>query len=157
MIDESGISNRVQELLQRPVAGLGYELLEVQFRHEGRWMLRLVIDVPGGVTLEACGATSELAGRILEVEDPVGHEFSLEVTSPGLFRRLKELKHFEQSIGKIAKMRLAPDYLENRKNRTLRGEIGGVDGETVVINEIGGESIRLPHYALQSVRLDPDL
>ncbi|MBI3992374.1 MAG: ribosome maturation factor RimP [Candidatus Lambdaproteobacteria bacterium] len=147
----------MEQLLQRPIAGLGYELLEVQYRHEGRWMLRLVIDGPRGVDLDACGAVSELAGRVLDVEDPIPQKYALEVTSPGLFRPLTSPRHFAQSVGKVARMQLAPGVLPERKNRTLRGKIEGLDGEDVLIDEIGGNRLRLPQAALKSARLDPDL
>ena len=157
MSHDEGVAAQVEQLLERPIAGLGYLLLEVQYRHEGRWMLRLVIDGPQGVGLDACGAVSELVGRVLDVEDPIPHEYALEVTSPGLFRPLTSPRHFAQSIGKIARMHLAPGVLAERKNRTLRGKIEGIDGEDVIIDEIGGTRLRLPQAALKSARLDPDL
>ena len=154
---ETGIAAQVEQLLQGPIAGLGYELLEVQYRHEGRWMLRLVIEGPQGVNLDACGAVSELAGRVLDVEDSIPHEYVLEVSSPGLLRPLTSPRHFAQSVGKIARMHLAPGVLAERKNRTVRGKIEGIDGEEVIIDEVGGTRLRLPHAALKSARLDPDL
>lgn len=157
MNDDSATAEQVQALLVQPLAGLGCQLLDVQFRREGKWLLRLVIDRDGGISLEDCAAASELAGRILDVEDTIDQAFQLEVTSPGVFRPLKTLKHFEQSTGKIAKLQLAPEILGERKNRTFRGRIEGIEGEAIIIAEIGGDCRKFPFAALKSARLDPDL
>lgn len=156
MHSESEMAERVEALLQAPIAGIGFQLLEAEFRFRGRWLLRLVIDSDKGINLVDCGAVSELAGRILDVEDAIDQEYSLEVTSPGVFRPLKTLRHFEQSVGKIFRCRLASGVMEERNNRMVRGKIEGVEGGEVVVSD-GGESLHLPIDALRSARLDPDL
>jgi ribosome maturation factor RimP len=108
------------------------------------------------VTLEDCGAVSELAGRILDVEDPIPHAFALEVTSPGLFRLLKERRHFAQSLGKVCRFTLAPGVLPERTERTLRGTIEALTDDGVRL-AIGEERIAVPLEAIRSARLDPDL
>jgi ribosome maturation factor RimP len=156
MLNESDTAERVEALLQAPIAGLGFQLLEADFKFQGRWLLRLVIDSDKGINLVDCGAVSELAGRILDVEDPIEQEYSLEVTSPGVFRHLSTPRHFEQSVGKIFRCHLARGVMEERDNRMVRGKIEGVEGGEVVVSD-GGESLHLPIDALRSARLDPDL
>jgi ribosome maturation factor RimP len=154
------ISERVQRLLEAPIANLGCRLLDVIYRHEGRWVLRLVIDKPsrpdGAVTLDDCGDVSEVAGRILDVDDPIPNRFSLEVTSPGVFRLLKERKHFEQSVGKLVRFTLAPEVHVDRKDRTVRGLLEAVTDDGVRMR-INGEELTAPLDAVRSARLDPDL
>lgn len=156
MQEEREIADRVEQLLEIPVEQAGYRLLEVQFRHEGRWVLRLVVDGDPAVTLDDLTAVSELAGRLLDVEDPIPQAFSLEVSSPGLTRPLREIKHFRQSIGKQAVITLAPGTLQERKQRRVRGIITGVTEEVVHL-EVEREILPLPLEAIRSARLDPDL
>ncbi len=178
MAQEADIEARVEGLLATPVAGLGFQLLEVRYLFEGRWVLRLVIDREEGVGLDDCGAVSELAGRILDVEDPVPTAFSLEVSSPGVFRPLKTLTHYRQSVGKIARFVLAPapgvgagppeeggqkvdegagnDARKNAKAAILRGRISEVKDETLIL-EMDGETREVPFEGIRKARLDPDL
>lgn len=150
------IDERVERLLADPIRATGCRLLEVQFHEGGAAVLRLVVDRDPAVTLDDLGAVSELAGRILDVEDPIPHAYSLEVTSPGLFRPLREPRHFEQSIGKLARLTLAADVLPERKDRTLRGVVSAVEGETVHLT-VEGETVRVPISGVRAARLDPDL
>lgn len=154
---EREIAEEVEHLLEAPVAALGYRLLEVQFRQEGRWVLRLLIDREGGgISLDDCGEVSELAGRLLDVEDFIPQAYALEVSSPGVFRRLRHRKHFEQSVGRIARFTLARDALPERRQRTLRGTIEAVTDEAVTL-DTPDERVTLPLAAIRSARLDPDL
>lgn len=162
MMEETQIAHRVERLLEAPIGQAGYRLLEVQFRHEGRWVLRLIVDREPGISMEGLTDVNELAGRLLDVEDPIPQAYSLEVSSPGLFRPLREIKHFRQSVGKWAVFTLAPDAPNapktrgGRKKRQLRGVIRGVDGETVQL-EYEGKRISLAKDEIQEAKLDPDL
>jgi ribosome maturation factor RimP len=128
----------------------------VQF-HEGvTTVLRLIVDREAGIGLDDLGAVSELAGRILDVEDPILQAYSLEVSSPGLFRPLRERRHFEQSIGKLARLTLASDVLPEIPQRTFRGTLTAVEGETVRI-EVNGAVREVPLDGIRAARLDPDL
>jgi ribosome maturation factor RimP len=157
------IDARVEALLAEPVAGLGVRLLDARLVQEGRWTLRLVIDRPSSagrpdsaVTLDDCARVSELAGRILDVEDPIPQAFALEVTSPGMFRPLKERRHFEQSVGKIVRLTLAHESLPERKERTPRGVLVAVEGDALRL-DVQGEPLTVPLEAVKKARLDPDL
>lgn len=156
MSQEAEIADRVEALLREPLGGLGYQLLDVEYRFEGRWVLRLLIDREQGIALEDCSTVSEMAGRILDVEDPVPTKFSLEVSSPGLFRPLKLPRHFRQSIGKMVRLILAPDAMASRKDKVLRCRITDVKGETLLV-ESEGETLELPLDGIRSAKLDPDL
>jgi len=157
MTQAAEIEGRVEALLAAPVTGLGFQLLEVQFRYESRWVLRLVIDGPQGVGLDACAAVSEVAGRVLEVEDPIPHEFTLEVSSPGLFRPLRAARHFAQSVGKRVRFQLAPGFLAERRERQVRGTLVALEDEETLVVDTAGETIRLPLAGVRAARLDPDL
>ena len=156
MSREAEIEEKVEELLRAPVGTLGFQLLDVQYRYEGRWILRLLIDKPEGVGIDDCSTVSELAGRILEVEDPVPSQFSLEVSSPGIFRKLKRPRDYRQAIGKIVRLSLVPDALEEGKNQILRGTVTDATEETLMV-ESEGNILELPMDSIRKARLDPDL
>lgn len=162
MMEDAEIAGRVERLLETPIHQAGYRLLEVQFRHEGHWVLRLIVDKEPSIGMEALTDLNELAGRLLDVEDPIPQAYSLEVSSPGLFRPLREIKHFRQSVGKWAMLTLSPDApnapttLGGRNKRRLRGIISAVEGETVEL-DFEGEKISLHQGHIHRARLDPDL
>ena len=164
----STLDRRIEALLEEPIAGLGCRLLEARLRQEGRWVLRLTIDKAaaaqattepgptGSVNLDECARVSELAGRILDVEDPIPHAFFLEVSSPGVFRPLKERRHYEQSVGRRIRLTIAHEILPELKDRTFRADLKAVEGEALRL-EVNGEPLTVPLEAVKKARLDPDL
>ncbi|MDH5752672.1 MAG: ribosome maturation factor RimP [Deltaproteobacteria bacterium] len=158
------ITEKLERMLAGQVSAMGLRLLEVQFRKEGRWVLRLVIDrgttgPENGVTLDDCSRVSELANRMLDVEDIIPQSYSLEVTSPGVFRALKERRHFEQSTGLTALINLVPDCLPEMKSRSIRGVILVVQEQSVSLEPLDrpGERLEIPLDGIRSARLDPDI
>jgi len=94
-------TGRIEELAETLLKAEGLELIDLEFRKEGRgWVLRLFMDKPGGVTLDDCADISRQLGDQLEVEDLIPHAYTLEVSSPGLDRPLKKERDFLRSIGK---------------------------------------------------------
>jgi ribosome maturation factor RimP len=98
--------DRVREVAERVAASSGLEVVDVEFRGGGKArMLRITIDKPEGVTHEDCANLSRDVGTILDVEDVVpGGSYLLEVSSPGLDRRLSRAADFERFIGHLAKV-----------------------------------------------------
>ena len=92
----------VRQIAERVTASHGLELVEAEFRGGGKArMLRLFIDKPGGVTHEDCANVSREVGTILDVEDAVpGGSYTLEVSSPGLDRKLAKPADYERFAGK---------------------------------------------------------
>lgn len=157
MSEETEIAEKAEALLQEPLHAQGYQLLDVQYYpFEGRQILRLLIDKPEGIGLNDCSAVSELAGRILEVEDPVPGQFSLEVSSPGIFRPLKRARDYHQAMGKLARFNLLPGAVPEGGGRFVRGVIVEVK-EAELLVECEGKSLQLPMAGIRSARLDPDL
>jgi ribosome maturation factor RimP len=150
------IAERVEALLTEPIRSMGCQLLEVQYLTGPITLLRLLVHRDPAVSLDELGAISELAGRILDVEDPIPGKYALEVSSPGLFRPLRERRHFEQSLGKLARLTLAPGALPERSARTFRGLIEAVDAQAVRIKVVD-ETLEVPLDAIRGARLDPDL
>ena len=96
---------RVQQIAERVAASSGLELVEVEFRRGGKSrLLRIFIDKPGGVTHEDCANLSREVSTILDVEDVVPGSYLLEVSSPGLDRKLSRPADFERFTGSRVKI-----------------------------------------------------
>ena len=97
---------KIREIAERVAQSSGLELVDVELLGGGKArMLRVYIDKPGGVTHEDCSNFSREAGTIFDVEDAVpGGSYTLEVSSPGLDRRLSKADEFERFVGSIVKV-----------------------------------------------------
>ena len=105
----SSLSQEIQDQIKGTVETLveaeGLELIDLEFRKEGRgWVLRIFMDKPGGVTLDDCTDMSRQLGDVLEVAELIPHSYTLEVSSPGLDRPLKNEKDFLRSVGKLIQL-----------------------------------------------------
>src|SRR5207253_11193256 len=97
---------KVREIAERVAASSGLEVVEVELRGGGQSrMLRITIDKPGGVTHEDCANLSREVGTILDVEDAVpGGSYLLEVSSPGLARKLCRPADYERVVGRRVRL-----------------------------------------------------
>src|SRR5207249_670976 len=98
--------DQVRGIVERVASSQGLEVVDVEFRGGGRArMLRVYIDKPGGVTHEDCANVSNEVGTILDVEDAVpGGSYLLEVSSPGLDRKLVRAGDYQRFIGSLIKV-----------------------------------------------------
>jgi ribosome maturation factor RimP len=103
----------IESKIEPAVAGLGYELVDVQASNGGR-LLRVFIDKPGGINVDDCAMVSRQLTRVLPVE---GVDFErLEVSSPGLDRPLRKAGDFSRFAGRRAEVRMrTPDATGRRK------------------------------------------
>jgi len=140
--DELG--RRLMELIEPVVRSEGLVLVELQWRPENAGqVLRLFVDRPaGGVTLDDCSLISRQVSDLLDVEDPVGGAYRLEVSSPGLERRLKSAREYVIFAGRMAKLVIRDDG-EKSGNRVARGRLLGLQGDDVLI-EIDGRPTATP-------------
>ena len=134
------------EEIEKRLADIDPEIEFLTLDTVGGDTLRLVIDRPGGVTLEVC---QEVTGALNDVL--IDH--SLEVSSPGPERPLTKLAHYERFTGRRAKVRtVAP--LEDRRNFT--GEIAGTEGENIVL-EVDGQNFEIPFASIERSHLVPEI
>ena len=105
-------------LIEPILEDLGFELVDIEYLSgQGRDVLRIYADSPSGINLDDCAMISREVGDLLDVKDVVNHSYVLEVSSPGLDRRLRRAKDFQDVIGKQIKVRTHMP-LEGRKNFT---------------------------------------
>jgi ribosome maturation factor RimP len=129
--NQTQIRQQVEQLAEALVASEGMELVDLEYRREGRrWMLRLFIDKDGGVTLDDCASISRELGDLLDVKDVIPQAYVLEVSSPGLNRRLRRKKDFSRFAGQKVRLRLVAPIDGRRK---IVGELEGIEDETVIV------------------------
>jgi len=112
------VTKQVESLVEPILEQMGYELVDVEYVSSfGRWILRLFVDKEGGVTIGDCARISEELGDLIDVKEFIRHEYSLEVSSPGLDRPLRKEKDLSRAFGKRVRVRLGVP-LEGRRNFT---------------------------------------
>ena len=145
--------DELAKLLEPAVERLGYELIDLEVRTGGNGLVRLYIDKPDGIDLEDCERVSLAVSALLDVEDPVPGNYNLEVSSPGLDRKLTKVEHFQRFEGETVKVQMRFP-IEGR--RRFRGTLVSSDDENIVV-EVDGESHSLPLKTIDTARLVPVL
>jgi len=143
---------QIVAMLEPEIERLGYELADVELSLGGDGVLRLYIDSESGVGLEDCEIVSRQVSALLDVEDPIPGEYNLEVSSPGLNRRLVKAAHFERFAGSKVKMKLKRLY-EGRRN--FKGRLVGYEEPNVIVKE-GKDTFAIPFQEIDSARVVPD-
>ncbi|MBE3071746.1 MAG: ribosome maturation factor RimP [Acidobacteria bacterium] len=152
-------------MAERVVRSRGLEIFDVQFRRESiGWVLRVIIDRPGtGGARTAGGAPEEAVGvadcqhvsgdisAILDVEDLIDRAYTLEVSSPGLDRRLRHLDDFRRFAGCLAKV-VVGEPLDGQAH--FEGRLEGVDGKVVLMRTGKTKVVRIPVSAITRARLE---
>ena len=144
----SGVVTKVIEIAVRVAASEGIEVVEVELKGGGSSrVLKITIDKPEGVTHSDCEFISHQVGTILDVEDVIpGGRYTLEVSSPGVERKLVKPRDYERFAGQPAKVLLS----EPVEGKTLwDGRLAGLAGEIVALEITPG---RIVHFSLQQVK-----
>ena len=121
----------LEKTIKPVVENLGYELYDVEFLKEGiSWFLRVYIDSENGIDLDDCEKVSNVVGDVLDEEDPISMQYTLEVSSCGLERNLREKRHFELAINKEIEVKL---YKALNGKKVLNGNLLDVSDENITI------------------------
>ncbi|MEM1143502.1 MAG: ribosome maturation factor RimP [Pseudomonadota bacterium] len=128
----SAREKRILSLLEPAVRGLGFDLwgLELQ-RGKRTSLLRVFIDAPQGVQVEDCARVSEQVGMVLEVEEVLAGEYTLEVSSPGIDRRLFSLEQYSAYVGEMLEVKLRAPFEGRRK---FKGVLRAIEGDDIVLH-----------------------
>lgn len=145
--------NKLEEILRPVVEGLGYDLWGIEFRSQGRHsLLRVFIDNPqDGVSVEDCEKVSRQVSGVLDVEDPVANEYTLEVSSPGMDRPLFYLDQFNDWAGHQVSIRLRMAFEGRRK---FQGVLKGTEGGDVVV-VVDDHEYLLPFESIDKANIVP--
>jgi ribosome maturation factor RimP len=141
------VQAKVAEIAGRVGASEGIEIVEVEILGGGNSrVVRIYIDKPAGVSHADCELVSQQVGTILDVEDAIpGGRYTLEVSSPGVERKLKSIKDFERFAGKKVRILLRSPVEDRRK---WEGTLTGVSGGLISVEPSPGKLIR---FALDQV------
>jgi ribosome maturation factor RimP len=144
--------DELQNLLEPAITRLGYELVDLEANLSGKGgVLRLFIDHGDGVGLDDCEAVSNAVSALLDVEDPIPGHYDLEVSSPGLDRKLTKIEHFQRFTGQDVRVQMRFP-IEGRKR--FRGTLTAADDENIVV-DVDGEMHTLPMATIDTARLVP--
>ena len=144
--------DELKKLLEPTIERLGFELTDLEVRLGGKGgLLRITIDKPEGIDLDDCEKASLAVSALLDIENPVADNYNLEVSSPGLDRKLTKLEHFQRFEGETLKVTMRFPIAGRRR---FRGTLVPSDNENIVV-EVDGESHSLPLAALDTARLVP--
>src|SRR5258708_508920 len=151
----------IRQIAERVAASEGLQVLEVEVRGGKQGLLRIVIDriasdKPEGVTHHDCETVSRQVSAILDVEDPIPHRYTLEVSSPGVERKLNDAADFVRYTGKLAKVVVhapfGPDQAELSGQGAVRGRIISCADGVLMLEVAGKRGItRLVAVALDNV------
>jgi ribosome maturation factor RimP len=151
------VVSRITELIEPLLASFGLELVEIEYRRDGREMvLRLFLDKEGGVNLDDCASVSRELSALLDVEDLIPGHFNLEVSSPGLDRPLKKEADYHRYRGRLVKVRtfeLLADDAGNRR-KTFTGELLGLEDGIVRLRLTEGQSAGIPLEKIAKANLE---
>jgi|SRR3954468_9549092 ribosome maturation factor RimP len=153
------LRDQLRELLAPVVAGLGYQLWELEYLpRSGGGTLRIYIDAAGdqserGITLDDCERVSRAVSETLDAADPIPSHYTLEVSSPGLDRVLRTREHFERFAGERVRLEMMQP-VEGRKR--FSGRLLGVGASDITL-ELENGRISLPIDDIHRARLAPDM
>ncbi len=142
--------HKIQELIEPSVLALGYELWGLELVSAGKHsVLRVYIDRDKGILVDDCVAVSHQVSGILDVEDPISTEYTLEVSSPGMDRPLFKLDHYKKYVDSWVEIKLRAPFDGRRK---FSGTLTAVEGEDVVVR-IDNEEFILPIDAIDKANV----
>ena len=150
--DREEIVAKVSQIAERVGGSEGIEIVDVELLGAGRGrVLRVYIDRPQGVTHGDCEFISQQVGTILDVEDVIpGDSYTLEVSSPGLERKLSKPRDFERFVGQKAKIELR-EPVENQ--RRWEGKLAGISEGVVALEPSPGRRIHFPLAQVKKANL----
>lgn len=145
---------RTQKLVEPILEKNHYELYDVEFVKEGgNWYLRVYIDKENGITIDDCELVSKALSDLLDENDFISESYMLEVSSPGLGRRLRKDRHFEKSIGEEVEIRL---YKPINKKKEYIGLLKSFDKNIITIELKDKSIMEIPRDQISTARLTFD-
>jgi ribosome maturation factor RimP len=150
LVAKAPIDRKLADLVAPTVHGMGFALVRLRLMGGRRPVLQVMAERPdGSMEIEDCATLSRAMSAVLDVEDPIAGEYTLEVSSPGIDRPLTRLEDFSRWAGWEARLETG-EPVAGRKR--FRGVIAGTEGADVLV-ETGEGAVRLAFAALSDARL----
>ena len=144
---------QIADLIRPTVEAMDSELWGIEYLPQGKHStLRIFIDKEGGVGIDDCEQVSRQVSALMDVEDPIGGAYTLEVSSPGLDRPLFEKAHYQACIGSLVKIRLRMNY-QGRRN--FKGRLTALEDDEIVLRQ-GDEEFVFPLETLDKAQVVPE-
>lgn len=144
--------NRLWELFEPVVTGMGYELIEIEYVPNPKYgVLRLYIDSENGILIDDCSDVSHQISALIDVEDPLPGSFNLEISSPGMDRPLRKMQDFVRFEGEQVKIKTT---VPQEGQRNFTGVIGPIEDDALLL-ECDDRKVRLPMSMIDKARLVP--
>lgn len=146
------IQTQIEEYIRPVLEDMGYELWGCQYLTQGRrTLLRIYIDSPEGIGIQDCEQASLRISSILDVEDPIAGDYSLEISSPGIPRPLFYAEQYQRYLGCEVEIKLTRAF-EGRKKYT--GCIAMADTDNLVLT-VEEEKLTFPFSSIAKANLIP--
>jgi len=146
--------DRIRRLIREVVESQGYELVDAELKGGGKSsVLRVFIDKPAGISLRDCELVSEQVGTVLDVEDLIAFSYTLEVSSPGLDRKLAKESDYARFEGKLARIQTR---LPLNQQKVFRGRLQGLYDGKIRLELRKGDVLDIPLDVIQEARLEID-
>jgi ribosome maturation factor RimP len=150
-MSSSAVISKIEAIAGRVAEAAGIEIVEIELKGGGQnRFLRIAIDKPEGVTHADCEMISHEVGTILEVEDVVPGHYTLEVSSPGVERRLSNIRDFERFKGKKIKAILR-EPVEN--SRRWEGTLASCADGLITLETDDGKTVQFPFDQVEKANL----
>lgn len=145
---------KIAAMIEPSLGVLGYELVGVEYVAQGKHsLLRIYIDTPDGVDVDDCQKASQQISGVLDVEEPLSGQYTLEVSSPGLERPLFTAAHYERFVGERAEVKMHSPIDGQRK---FVGQLAGVEDNKLLLSLDNEESISLLLTDIDKAKLKPE-
>jgi ribosome maturation factor RimP len=150
MVAKAPIDQRIAAVVEPTIQGMGFELVRLRLMGGRRPTLQIMAERPDGtMEVEDCAELSRQLSVVLDVEDPIDREYTLEVSSPGIDRPLTRLADFDRWEGYEARLETT-EPVDGRKR--FKGTLAGTEGSEVLI-EVDEGTIGLPFEWLADAKL----
>src|SRR5437773_5369578 len=146
--------DQIRRLIHEIIESQGYELVDVELKGAGKSsVLRVYIDRPAGISHRDCELVSEQVGTVLDVEDLIPFSYTLEVSSPGLDRKLVKESDYTRFEGKLARIQTR---IPLNQQKVFRGRLQGLHDGKVRLELRNGDVLDIPLDVIDEARLEFD-
>ena len=148
---------KIFDLLSEPLKFEGFELVDIKvFESKTQKIIQIFIDCTSGIQIDDCANANQIVKNIFEKTNNKYKNYMLEVSSPGIFRKLKTLNHFKSSTGKRIKVHL---HKKIEGLITVTGDLQKCDEKTICIlpDTIKNSDIIIPYSLISTANLEPIL